>query len=359
MSLRYYSSVKISYGYKFCTIIDTERQIYFRLRAQDFKIVDAYISESKGNKSDLLEEDIYSTYKVLFDFLFEKDVIFYDDLNITKCNRSAENFKYYSKISNAIIEIDKEKDYKKLFSDLIYLNCFYVEIRVSNDNVIDYVLQILNEFKSQFEEITIYFFEVENERFVNIVNYANENLTNIILVKRSNLEQFELPENVILFERDLSNKCCGEVLRNSFLVNRTLYNESVTYNNCLNLKIGIDSDGNIKNCPSMKESFGNIKDTSLEVAIEKPGFKKYWDLNKDKIHVCKDCEFRYICTDCRAYVEDPEDIHSKPLKCGYNPYTGEWSEWSTNPLKQKAIDFYGMREMVDEIGGGDSSTEAT
>ncbi len=59
-------------------------------------------------------------------------------------------------------------------------------------------------------------------------------------------------------------------------------------------------------------------------------------------------EFRYICTDYRAYVEDPEDILSKPLKCGYNPYTGEWSEWSTNPLKQKAIDIYGMRDMVSK-----------
>ena len=98
----------------------------------------------------------------------------------------------------------------------------------------------------------------------------------------------------------------------------------------------------------MSEVFGNIKDTTLKEAIEKPGFKKYWDINKDKIHVCKDCEFRYICTDCRAYVEDPEDILSKPLKCGYNPYTGEWSEWSSNPLKQRAIEFYGMEELVAE-----------
>ena len=113
------------------------------------------------------------------------------------------------------------------------------------------------------------------------------------------------------------------------------------------MKVSVDQNGNIKNCPSMKETFGNIKDTTLSEAIEKPGFKKYWDINKDKIHVCKDCEFRYICTDCRAYVEDPEDILSKPLKCGYNPYTGEWSEWSTNPLKQKAIDFYGMRDLVE------------
>jgi len=39
---------------------------------------------------------------------------------------------------------------------------------------------------------------------------------------------------------------------------------------------------------------------------------------------------------------------SKPLKCGYSPYTNEWEEWSTNPLKQKAIDFYDMREIISK-----------
>ena len=73
---------------------------------------------------------------------------------------------------------------------------------------------------------------------------------------------------------------------------------------------------------------------------------------KDKEEkVCKDCEFRYICTDCRAYTEkthtNEEGLDtSKPLKCGYNPYTGEWEEWSTNPLKQKAIQFYGMQDLI-------------
>jgi hypothetical protein len=42
-------------------------------------------------------------------------------------------------------------------------------------------------------------------------------------------------------------------------------------------------------------------------------------------------------------------MYSKPLKCGYNPYTCEWEEWSTNPLKQKAIDYYGMREVLPEF----------
>ena len=33
---------------------------------------------------------------------------------------------------------------------------------------------------------------------------------------------------------------------------------------------------------------------------------------------------------------------SKPLKCGYNPYTNEWADWSTNPLKQETIEYYGI-----------------
>ncbi len=99
----------------------------------------------------------------------------------------------------------------------------------------------------------------------------------------------------------------------------------------------------------MSQSFGNIKNTNLEEALKHKDFKKYWNLTKGHIEVCKDCEFRYICTDCRAFTEqiyfdkNQRDI-SKPLKCGYNPYTTEWEEWSTNPLKQKAIQYYGIQE---------------
>jgi SPASM domain peptide maturase of grasp-with-spasm system len=144
---------------------------------------------------------------------------------------------------------------------------------------------------------------------------------------------------------------CGNISKNFFTTNLKTFTESLQYNSCLNRKISIDIDGNIKNCPSMKQSFGNIKDTTLEEAINKRGFKKYWNINKDKIKVCQDCEFRYICTDCRAYVEDPKDNYSKPLKCGYDPYTGEWSEWSTNPLKQKAIKYYGMEDLIVKNSG--------
>ena len=96
----------------------------------------------------------------------------------------------------------------------------------------------------------------------------------------------------------------------------------------------------------MVESFGNIIDTTLQDALNKPNFKKYWNITKDQINICKDCEFRHICTDCRAFVETPEDQYSKPLKCGYNPYNNIWEEWSTSPLKQEAIEHYAMKDLL-------------
>jgi SPASM domain peptide maturase of grasp-with-spasm system len=156
--------------------------------------------------------------------------------------------------------------------------------------------------------------------------------------------------NVIFEPRNLSSELhCGRITENHFAPNLLTFTESIHHNSCLNRKISIDTEGNIKNCPSMSQSFGNIKDTTLQEALDHPDFKKYWNVTKDQISVCKDCEFRYICTDCRGYIENPEDMYSKPLKCGYNPYTCEWEEWSTNPLKQKAIDYYGMREVLPEF----------
>lgn len=149
----------------------------------------------------------------------------------------------------------------------------------------------------------------------------------------------------------ISKSSCGKVDLKYFNTNLPKVLEAVNHNSCLHKKISIDVEGNIRNCPSMSQSFGNIKNITLEEALNHKDFKKYWNLTKDKIEVCKDCEFRYICTDCRAYTERSHknefglDI-SKPLKCGYNPYTGEWEKWSINPLKEKSIKYYGMKEFI-------------
>lgn len=162
--------------------------------------------------------------------------------------------------------------------------------------------------------------------YVHSCNQSYANLTNI---------------NIVFSEKEISSaKCCGFVDPNNFGVNLPFVLESKKNNSCLNKKISIDQLGNIRNCPSLSTSFGNITENKLEDIVKIKKFKEYWNIPKDSITVCKDCEFRYICSDCRAYVEDPKDKYSKPLKCGYDPYSTKWEEWSTNSVKKSAINFY-------------------
>lgn len=133
---------------------------------------------------------------------------------------------------------------------------------------------------------------------------------------------------------------CGIVSPSYFAPNTKMYYDGLNGNSCLNKKIAIDVDGNIKNCPSQAKSFGNINSISILDAMSDIGFKSLWTITKDSIHVCKDCEFRMICTDCRAYIDNPEDIYSKPLKCGYNPYSSEWQDREKMQDKQRSIAFY-------------------
>lgn len=119
---------------------------------------------------------------------------------------------------------------------------------------------------------------------------------------------------------------CGNIGKDYFVNNLLFFVESQCHNTCLNRKVCIDLEGNIKNCPLMSKSYGNIKDTTLEEAINKPGYKDLWYINKDKIDVCKDCEYRYMCTDCRVFINDPKNIYSQPAKCTYNPYICLWED---------------------------------
>lgn len=256
-------------------------------------------------------------------------------------------------ITNAILDIDNKSEirFQDVINQINELGCNALQIRNFGDCCIEKIEKILASLEGsrvQSAEVLINSNQCENLELV-LKKLKKFNRVRVIGV-------FESPEEIIIDENSIrinytstslnSAKHCGFINENFFAINIQTFTEAQKHNTCLNRKISIDTEGNIKNCPSMKESFGNIKDTTLAEALEKPGFKQYWNITKDQIDVCKDCEFRYICTDCRAYVENPEDMYSKPLKCGYNPYTCEWEEWSTNPLKEKAIKFYGMEELA-------------
>lgn len=74
----------------------------------------------------------------------------------------------------------------------------------------------------------------------------------------------------------------------------------------------------------MKHSYGHIQHTKLKECLEKEDFKKLWHIKKDEIEICRDCEFRYLCPDCRVFTIS-DNLYSKPKKCNYDPYKNSWN----------------------------------
>ena len=328
----------------FETIPDTLHDVIELFHAKK-SIEDVYLIYGIENKEVIDEYVSYiidNEFGVLTDF---DEFDLYIDMDY--------KFDFPSQVSNCVIEISEVttilfkniikfienvniKNIQMIFYDEVELNLFTKFLTFANSEKFDSV-EIVTKFSTEFynfiPNLTQY-----NQRIVNLIFHSSEK--EYINETKSGILISHVKNNI----RDFSY--CGVINSYYFNVNRDKVLESLNHNSCLNKKISIDKNGNIKNCPSMPESFGNIKDISLEDALNHPEFKNYWNINKDQIEVCKYCEFRHICTDCRAYLEEPENIYSKPLKCGYNPYTNQWSEWSTNPLKNKAIEHYGMQDLV-------------
>lgn len=189
------------------------------------------------------------------------------------------------------------------------------------------------------------------EYYHNLIN-NNAKLTEVFLygsTKNETIEvvnkktgHYQLTLGIIHFKTSrLSDSICGVInFKDLTFGELNMHNLLKNHNGCLYKKLTIDSYGNIKNCPSIKTHFGHHSKVNIKNFLSDKKFKFLGSIKKDEIEICKDCEFRYNCTDCRAYTEDPENLYSKPLKCGYSPYTNKWEDWSKNPLKSTAIEYY-------------------
>jgi SPASM domain peptide maturase of grasp-with-spasm system len=121
---------------------------------------------------------------------------------------------------------------------------------------------------------------------------------------------------------DLKDHCCS-IKPNHFNSTLSFVTESLQYNNCLNKKLTISEQGIIKNCPFDSNTFGEIDDFDLDKILSNKKFTEKWTISKNQVDVCKDCEYRLICSDCRLFTTE-NNKYGKPKYCNYNPYTGVW-----------------------------------
>lgn len=111
-----------------------------------------------------------------------------------------------------------------------------------------------------------------------------------------------------------------------FVTNFKSYYANKYYNSCWNGNIAITSKGDIIPCIFARDNVvGNIKVNSIDEIKE--NIMKKWRITKDKIDVCKDCEYRYCCYDCRPLSESIEGGKLKKYpRCTYNPYKAKWEK---------------------------------
>jgi len=99
---------------------------------------------------------------------------------------------------------------------------------------------------------------------------------------------------------------------------------SVFYHNaehhpCLHQTLAVSADGNVLPCPFLKdEILGTITDARvIDEIFESKAIDRYWSMSLCKIQVCRDCGFRYGCSDCRAVEKQlTGDLYGKTL-CPY------------------------------------------
>ncbi|MEO8760219.1 MAG: grasp-with-spasm system SPASM domain peptide maturase [Bacteroidia bacterium] len=338
-------------GAKRSLICDLQRNQYWYIPEGLYDVLTSHgrvsldsIKTSYENKFDLIIDEYFEflASNELGFWTTEEDVKNFPELNL--------DWDEPSLITNAIIDSDvgSSHNYTKIFDELEELGCKHIQLRFFDEIIFEQLTSILEKLHCRrliSVEIILPFKNKETEILVADLSAKYQRITQIAFYNsQTNNSYVKYHSQIINITLNINSELhCGIISSKYFTLNIKNFTESVNYNSCLNRKISIDKKGQIKNCPSLSKEYGHINNITLIDVVLKEDIKKLWKINKDKIEICKDCEFRHICTDCRAYVEQPENIYSKPLKCGYNPYTCQWEEWSNNPLKQKAISHYEMR----------------
>ncbi|MBC7361761.1 MAG: radical SAM protein [Candidatus Aminicenantes bacterium] len=98
------------------------------------------------------------------------------------------------------------------------------------------------------------------------------------------------------------------------------------WNRCWSFECTITADGKVRPCLYSDYYFAQISKDSLINLFRSRKLESLWKLSKDKVMICKNCEFRYLCPDCRVVAKNISGrFDAKYPFCSYNPKDGTWT----------------------------------
>lgn len=260
-------------------------------------------------------------------FLYHNQFGYTTDSPVSALHLNLDEYDETRSITNAIVDYDANSHHSLniIAPQLNALRCLALEIRfyyqVSSEKLVAELNYLTNTSIKTLEILVESSEEFELDKILDLKS-TYPILRKITISNSCENTVYHRDELTIIYTRDQirDERCCGVTNEFYCIAETKLFIESVHFNSCLNKKIAVDKKGFIRNCPSMSNHYGHISVKSLADAVRKDSFRKVWTINKDQIEVCSDCELRYVCQDCRAYIEDDHNIYSKPIKCKYDPY---------------------------------------
>jgi SPASM domain peptide maturase of grasp-with-spasm system len=329
-----YSNVIPVSGFKKGILCDLFRNQIFQLPKDLIDILESYNEISLSILTQAYGKDNEEVLRQYLSFLVERKLVFtakestfpsFNDFNIEWDKPSI--------ITNAQIVIGKHTCINKMYEilkELEILGCkaiLFILVNVSLADKCDVLEKVDNDFEFIFDVLLDYAY---NNHDCKLIDCA-ESFKKVINIKicNSTIESIEksLKYNYLTFswlKMPLKEMPCSIINNSSFNPSMEFFCEARSYNSCLNRKVCIDQDLGVSNCFAMTKSFGNVMKGNLGDIIKYTKLSEAWNISKDKIESCRDCEYRYVCHDCRAFLEDMNNLFSKPAKCKYNPYTGKW-----------------------------------
>jgi len=297
--------------------------------------------------------------KVIIDYVnfsIENDFALLGSSQVIKgLNLIAGIFFPSSKINNSILEISTSSNWnvKEVLIDLNELGTKHVEFRFLDfTSYVNHIESIIENIKKSSIESVILF--IPNNK--GLKKHINKNILNQIRISKivvyNSNTGFALDNSsiniVFSSQNTIGHDDCGQVSSSYFTIQTDDYINNLNNNNCLAYKICVDSNGEIKNCPSSQLSYGNVLNNSLCDIEKNDDFKSLWKITKNEISVCSTCEFRMMCSDCRVFIDNPNNVYSRPSKCSYNPYISLWEDDDNYVNFQKSgVDITGNEVIIN------------
>ena len=267
-----------------------------------------------------------------FQFLLENELGFWCD-DPDAFPELELSYEVPERVTHAIVDVGESSrhDYARIFAQLDDLGCKALQLRffrASSPAELEGVLALTARGRLRAVELLLKDAPHWTPESLERLCFAHPRISSVVVHSAPAAAEHRARPGALLTWTEQavdSASHCGEVHPGYFVVSLDAFTEARRFNSCLNGKIAVDEHGEIRNCPSMPRSYGHHATVSLHAALAQASFRELWEVNKDQVETCRDCEFRYVCTDCRAYVRPGEERHTRPSTCTYDPYTATWN----------------------------------